>query len=167
MALVTQFLTTIRAFVLDHNGDQLRDYLQVEQSSSAIYFTLGQELRTGFAPNSNALEKLVDNCLPEEEEVPEGKGSPWAGFNAFIKEYLEYWRDIRFDNIPVYHELLSNLVTYVPFCTLVSGALILSCSPVNAPQIVFQRSRQPVLWYHDVEHEHLAQCIIVQTRRDA
>lgn len=111
MALVTQFLTRIRAFALEQNGVELANYLQVEQSAATIYFTLGQQLKSGFARGEAALERLIDNCLPEESDVGEGKGSPWPGFNSFIKEYLEFWRDVDFENIPLYHELLSGLVT--------------------------------------------------------
>jgi nuclear mRNA export protein PCID2/THP1 len=111
MALATQFLSQIRSFVIEHNGAELARYLQVEQTANQIYFNLGNELRTGLPPSNDAIEKLVDRCLPIDDEVQEGRGSPWPGFNAFIKEYLEFWRDVNFQNIPLHHRLLSSLVT--------------------------------------------------------
>lgn len=114
MALVTEFLTTIRRFVLDQNGDCLRDWLQIENDVAADYYQLGQELRSAFPANgSDALEKFVDKCLPEEDDVPPGKGSPWPGFNSLMKSYLEYWRDVDFDNLVALHTSLSDLLMYV------------------------------------------------------
>jgi nuclear mRNA export protein PCID2/THP1 len=54
----------------------------------------------------------VEKCLPEEDDVSDGKGSPWPGFNSFIKEYLEYWRDIDFNDPARVHARLSDLVMY-------------------------------------------------------
>lgn len=113
MHLVVQFLTSIRGFVLEQNGDELRNWLLVENDVADIYLEMSKQLRANFPPNSPALEKLVDKSLPEEDEVPEGKGSPWPGFNSFIKEYLEYWRDVDFNDIIALHTRLSGLLMYV------------------------------------------------------
>ena len=112
MSLVTQFLTSIRGFVLDHNGDELRNWLLVENDAADVYYEMGKQLRSSFPANSPALEKLIEKSLPEEEDVPEGKGSPWPGFNSFIKEYLEYWRDVDFDDVVRLHSRLSDLLMY-------------------------------------------------------
>lgn len=115
MSLVVEFLSSIRKFLLDHNGDELRNWLLVENEVPDIYFQMGNELRTGFRSKSNALEKLIERSLPEEDNVTEGKGSPWPGFNSFIKDYLEYWRDVDFDDVVRLHSRLSELLMY-GFC---------------------------------------------------
>ncbi|KAK4099668.1 hypothetical protein N658DRAFT_508494 [Parathielavia hyrcaniae] len=108
--LVVQFLASIRVFVRDQNGDELRNWLLVENDVANIYFEMSSQLQSGFPPNSPALEHLVDKCLPEEDDVPEGKGSPWPGFNSFMREYLEYWRDVNFEDVVRLHSRLSDLV---------------------------------------------------------
>jgi hypothetical protein len=110
MALVTQFLTGIRSHVLNQDDEQLAQWLRVEPPVPATYQQLAAELRSAFPAKSDALSKLIDNCLPEEDEVQEGKGSPWPGFNSFMKEYMEYWRDVDFDDAVKLHSLLSNLL---------------------------------------------------------
>lgn len=113
MALVTQFLSSIRGFVLQQDGDQLRDWLKVEQNASSQYYELQAQLRSGFPARSKALERFVEKCLPEEDDVSDGKGSPWPGFVSFMVDYLQYWRDVNFDDLLGLHELLSTLLTYV------------------------------------------------------
>lgn len=115
MTLVVQFLSSIRGFVLEQNGDELRNWLLVENDVAAIYFEMSSELKRSFPANSAALENLIDKSLPQEDNVPEGKGSPWPGFNSFIKEYLEYWRDVDFADVVRLHSRLSDLLKY-EFC---------------------------------------------------
>ncbi|KAL2200676.1 hypothetical protein P885DRAFT_28311 [Corynascus similis CBS 632.67] len=110
MTLVVQFLSSIRGFVLEQNGDELRNWLLVENDVAAIYFEMSSELKRSFPANSAALENLIDKSLPQEDNVPEGKGSPWPGFNSFIKEYLEYWRDVDFADVVRLHSRLSDLL---------------------------------------------------------
>ncbi|KAF3767807.1 hypothetical protein M406DRAFT_254412 [Cryphonectria parasitica EP155] len=111
MALVTQFLTSIRGLVVSLDGDSLSTWLQVEPSPTAgSYFQLRDELRQGFR-GPNALEKLVDSCMPEVDDPAEGTGSPWPSFVAFIKEYLLYWKDADFDDLMGLQEMLSTLLT--------------------------------------------------------
>ncbi|KAK3294668.1 uncharacterized protein B0H64DRAFT_192281 [Chaetomium fimeti] len=110
MTLVIKFLSSIRGFVLEQNGDELRNWLMVEHDVPSIYFEMSNELKGGFPINSPALENLIDKSLPQEDNVPEGKGSPWPGFNSFIKEYLEYWRDVDFADIVRLHSRLSDLL---------------------------------------------------------
>jgi hypothetical protein len=112
MSLLVQFLSSIRGFVLEQNGDELRNWLLVENDVANIYFDMGAQLKGGFPANSPALEKMIEKCLPEEDDVTEGRGSPWPGFNSFMKEYLEYWRDVDFDDVVRLHSRLSDLLTY-------------------------------------------------------
>ncbi|KAK0645562.1 hypothetical protein B0T16DRAFT_411451 [Cercophora newfieldiana] len=111
MSLVVEFLSGIRRFVLAQNGEELRKWLLVENEVPEHYFRLKAELKSSFPDNgSDALEKLVDRCLPEEDDVADGKGSPWPGFNALMKVYLEYWRDVDFNNLINLHASLSDLL---------------------------------------------------------
>ena len=110
MALTTKFLSSIRAFVFDQDGGRLRNFLLVEPPVPDSYFAMGQELRTGFAPGSKLLEQLIERCLPDADDVPDGKGTPWPGFVAFMKDYLEFWRDVDFDDLLATHQQLSGLL---------------------------------------------------------
>lgn len=110
MSRVAEFLAGIRNLVLDQNGEELRNWLLVENDAAGIYHEVGKQLRAGFPADSPELERLIEKCLPEEDDVPEGKGSPWPGFNSFIKEYLEYWRDVDFENVVRLHTQLSALL---------------------------------------------------------
>lgn len=111
MALVTQFLTQIRGFVVSLDGDSLAAFLQVEPLPSAqSYFQLRDELKTGFS-GPKAVDKLVDNAMPEVDDPPEGTGSPWPSFISFVKEYLLYWKDAKFDDLADLQEMLSALLT--------------------------------------------------------
>lgn len=113
MGLVVEFLSGIRGFVLEANGDELRKWLQVEPTVPESYYQLAQELKTTYLAQGDLLEKVVDNCLPEEDNVPEGKGSPWPGFNSFIREYLQYWRDVDFNDTVRLYTRLSDLLKLV------------------------------------------------------
>lgn len=111
MALTTQFLTAIRGFLKDLNGESLRDWLKVEPPLPKQYFDLAAELKSAFQENA-AIEKLIESCLPEEEDVPEGQGTTWPGFVAFMRDYFEYWRDVDFSDLLGAHQLLTALTKY-------------------------------------------------------
>ncbi|KAB5577715.1 hypothetical protein GE09DRAFT_529386 [Coniochaeta sp. 2T2.1] len=110
MALVTQFLTGVRKHVLAVEDEGLARTLMVEPPVPDIYVKLRVELQSSFPRNNDSLSKLIDRCLPEEDNVPDGRGSPWPGFNSFITEYMEYWRDVDFNDAVKLHTLLSNLL---------------------------------------------------------
>ncbi|TDZ26356.1 PCI domain-containing protein [Colletotrichum sidae] len=109
MALLIQFLSQIRVFVQSQNSDELRNWLLVEPNASQQYHQLAAELRNQFR-SGNGLEDTVDKCLPEEDDVPEGRGSPWPGFITFMKDYMLFWRDVDYDDLLGAHTLLSGLV---------------------------------------------------------
>lgn len=104
MALIGQFLTEVRKFLVSRDGDQLRQWLQVEPPVPDHYHRLAQELRT-----TRSIEKLVEQQLPEENDVPPDSGTAWPGFNAFMVDYLNYWRDVDFEDLLRAHELLMGL----------------------------------------------------------
>lgn len=108
MTLTNQFLTPIRGYLKALDGDALRDWLKVEPPLPQEYFDLAAELKSGYQDDT-AIEKLIESCLPEEEDVPEGQGTTWPGFVAFMKDYFEYWRDVDFDDLLGAHQLLTSL----------------------------------------------------------
>ncbi|KAI0542917.1 hypothetical protein GGR58DRAFT_2209 [Xylaria digitata] len=108
MSLAIEFLTSIRGFLKTRNGIGLRDWLRVEPPLPKQYLDLAAELKSGYR-NSNAIAKLVEKCLPEEDDLPEDQGTAWPGFVAFVKDYFEYWRDVNFDDLLGAHQLLMSL----------------------------------------------------------
>lgn len=108
MSLAIEFLTSIRGFLKSRNDSGLRDWLRVEPPLPQQYLNLAAELKNGYQ-NSNAIAKLVEKCLPEEDDLPEDQGTAWPGFVAFVKDYFEYWRDVNFDDLLGAHQLLMGL----------------------------------------------------------
>lgn len=121
MSLLTQFLTNLRAFIRDQDGDSLRAWLQVSPNASQQYFSLGAELKAQFGPapggggaknkkGNEALETAVEKGLPEDDDVGEGQGTSWPGFVTFVKDYMVFWRDVDFDDLVRAHSQLCGLV---------------------------------------------------------
>ncbi|KAI8629232.1 hypothetical protein F5Y19DRAFT_475796 [Xylariaceae sp. FL1651] len=108
MSLTIEFLTSIRGFLKTRNGIGLRDWLRVEPPLPQEYLNLATELKKSYQ-NTSAIEKLVERCLPEEDDLPEDQGTAWPGFIAFMKDYFEYWRDVNFDDLLGAHQLLMAL----------------------------------------------------------
>ncbi|KAH8164885.1 hypothetical protein CIB48_g3365 [Xylaria polymorpha] len=108
MSLALQFLTSIRGFLKSRNGIGLRDWLRVEPPLPQQYLDFATELKNGYR-NANGIAKLVEKCLPEEDDLPEDQGTAWPGFIAFVKDYFEYWRDVNFDDLLGAHQLLMGL----------------------------------------------------------
>ncbi|KAK4186868.1 mitochondrial acetyl-CoA acetyltransferase [Podospora australis] len=146
---IESFLSKLREFAIEANGQGLKEWLQVENDVPDIYYDLARELKGSFpAGRSNALEKFIDQCLPEEDDVAEGKGSPWPGFNSFIKDYLEYWRDIDFDNMVQVHARLSDLLLSCAnaLANPTYGVLLLQTSmslSESLSKLVMSLNRQP------------------------
>lgn len=109
MALVNQFLGHIHQQIRSQRGDLLRQWLQVEPGSADQYHKLAFELRTNYKDQS-AVEKVVETCLPHEDDLADGQATVWPGLLAFIKDYLVFWRDVQFDDLLGAHQLLSGLV---------------------------------------------------------
>jgi nuclear mRNA export protein PCID2/THP1 len=108
MALVIQFLTQIRNFVRDQNGDELQSWLQVAPDANQQYHQLAAELRSQY--RAQGLDKIVEQCLPQDDDVEEGKATSWPGLVAFLRDYFAYWRDANFDDLLGTHQRLSGLV---------------------------------------------------------
>lgn len=125
MSLSTQFLSSILGFVKKQDGASLRAWLRVEPDAPTQYFQLGQELRTQFRGDA-AIHSLVEKCLPlrSDDGGDSGGGAPWLSFVLFMKDYMLYWRDVNFDDLPALYALLSGLLTWVCVPT---SATFLSC----------------------------------------
>lgn len=113
MSLSTQFLSSILGFVKKQDGASLRAWLRVEPDAPSQYFQLGEELRTQFR-NDAGIHNLVEKCLPlRNDDGDNGGGAPWLSFILFMKDYMLYWRDVNFDDLPALYSQLSGLLTYV------------------------------------------------------
>lgn len=108
MSLVVHFLTQIRQQVRNQQGDLLVAWLQVAPEAGAQYHELATQLRSQY--RRDGLDSLIDKCLPLDEDVPDGQVSSWSGLNAFIKDYLSFWRDVDYQDLLTAHELLNALV---------------------------------------------------------
>lgn len=109
MSLVTQFLSQIHQQVCNQQGNLLRSWLQVEPESPKQYHDLAAELRARYS-RQDAIDKVVEDALPQADDLPEGQATSWPGLLAFVKDYLTYWRDVDFTDLLGAHQLLSGLV---------------------------------------------------------
>lgn len=108
MSKVIHFLTQIRQYVRYQDGDSLRNWFLVDPEATEQYRELGRELHSQY--RAKGLDKIIDNCLPEDQDVEEGQGTPWSSFNSFVKDFLAFWRDVDYNDLLAAHELLSSLV---------------------------------------------------------
>ncbi len=99
MAKLDDFLSAIYAFLQAGDAAKLRLWLRVEPPLPVEYTQLAQEMK---AFNGD-LEAYIERLIPEEDGV-------WPGALAFIREYLEFWRDVNFNNLVETHTQLSVLV---------------------------------------------------------
>jgi nuclear mRNA export protein PCID2/THP1 len=110
MAIIEHFLSSILNYVRAKDATNLQDWLRVEPPLPDIYFQLGRELRESYS-DSNALERYITKLLPENNNnAAADEGDVWPGFLAFIKEYLEFWRDVNFEDLLATHSQLTGLV---------------------------------------------------------
>jgi hypothetical protein len=112
MAIIEQFLTSISGFLRAKDAAKLQDWLRVEPPLPEEYYNLGRELQISYA-DSDALERYITKLVPENDSPSLEEGGAWPGFLAFIKEYLEFWRDVNFEDLLETHSQLSGLVKSV------------------------------------------------------
>ena len=112
MAVIEEFLSSILTFIRTKDAAKLQDWLRVEPPLPDQYYQLGKELQQSYH-DSNALERYVAKLLPENNSAKADEGDIWPGFLAFIKEYLEFWRDVNFEDLLETHLQLSGLVKYI------------------------------------------------------
>ncbi|KAG9239001.1 COP9 signalosome-like protein complex subunit 12 [Amylocarpus encephaloides] len=109
MAIVDEFLASISSFLRKKDAEQLRLYLRVEPPLPDHFMQLSKELKQSYRDN-NRLERQIEKFIPEHGDFASEEGDAWPGFLAFIKEYLEFWRDVDFDNLLATHAQLTTLV---------------------------------------------------------
>jgi hypothetical protein len=112
MAILEEFLSSILTFVRAKDATKLQLWLRVEPPLPPEYAQLGAQLKASYS-DSNALEGYIEKLLPENNNAKAAEGDVWPGFLAFMKEYLEFWRDVNFDNLLETHGQLNGLVKLV------------------------------------------------------
>lgn len=115
MAIVDEYLKSILNLLRAKNSVELQFYLRVEPDPQLPdnFIRLSQELKASYR-DGNVLERHITKLLPENDDSKPDEGDVWPGFQAFIKEYLEYWRDVNFDDLLETHSQLSGLAKFVP-----------------------------------------------------
>lgn len=114
MGALETYLQGVSKLLKTKDADSLQLWLRVEPSPDlpAEYIQLREELKTSYQ-DSNALERKVTKLLPENYDAKEDEGTSWPGFLVFVKEWLEYWRDLNVDDLLETHSQLSGLTKYV------------------------------------------------------
>ena len=108
MAILEEFLESILKFLRAKDGTSLQLWLRVEPPLPDHYFQLGRELKASFK-NSTALERHIAKLLPDDPNASYEDGNVWPGFLAFMKDYLEFWRDVDFEDLLETHSQLTVL----------------------------------------------------------
>jgi hypothetical protein len=111
MAVLDSYLAGVLQLIKNKDANELKQYLRVEPVNlPAIFLELQKELQTSYR-DSKALERKVEAILALSDDDPNPDvGEVWPGFQIFMKEYLEYWRDVKFENLVDTHALLFALV---------------------------------------------------------
>lgn len=110
MSVLDEFLSSLSRFLRAQDARQLQLFLRVEPPLPEHFERLKQELKTSYR-NENAIEARIDQLIPESDDNEPG---PWAGFKAFVKLYLEYWRDVDFGDLLGTYTRLSAVTRFVP-----------------------------------------------------
>lgn len=107
MPILDQFLTSLTSFLLAKDAQQLQLFLRVEPPLPEQFEQLKRELKSRYQ-DGKILEAHIDRLIPIDDDARTDQ--PWPGFQSFVKLYLEYWRDVDFnDLLGTYRRL--NLVT--------------------------------------------------------
>lgn len=112
MSILDEFLSSILRFLKTKDAPQLQLFLRVEPPLPEQFIKLRQELKSSWT-NSNRLEQHIERLLPFNDEDRADVGGSWPGFLVFIQEYLEFWRDVDFDDLLGTHVRLTALILYV------------------------------------------------------
>jgi len=109
MAILDEFLTSIQGFLRSKDAENLRLYLRIEPPLPH-HSKLALELQSSYK-NTVALERYIAKQLPENDDGRADEGSSWPGFMALMKDYLEFWRDVNFEDLLETHAQLTALAT--------------------------------------------------------
>jgi hypothetical protein len=112
MPVIDDYLRGVSQLLRTKNSSELKLFLRVEPPLPDNFVQLSQELKTSYR-DSNILERKITKLIPENEDFNSDGGDVWPGFLAFMKEYLEYWRDVNFEDLLETHSQLSGLAKYV------------------------------------------------------
>ena len=112
MPIIDEFLNSISNFLRTKDALQLQLFLRVEPPLPDQFLQLSQELKASYR-DGDELELHIAQLVPEAEDGKAEEGDAWPGFLAFLKEYLEFWRDVNFDYLLETHIQLSNLAKYL------------------------------------------------------
>lgn len=108
MAILEGYLAEISSFLKTKNDTQLKAYLRVEPPLPDEFTKLSLELKQSWR-DGGRLERFIEKSIPLSDDDKADEGGSWPGFLAFMKEYLEYWRDFSMDDLVRAHEQLSSL----------------------------------------------------------
>lgn len=109
MAILDGFLTSISGFLRTRDALQLQLFLRVEPPLPEQFAQLSLELKASYR-DGQVLERHLAKLIPENEDEYGDEGDVWPGFLAFMQEYLEFWRDVNFEDLLETHSQLSALV---------------------------------------------------------
>lgn len=98
MAVLDEFLSSLSRFLRAQDARQLQLYLRVEPPLPDHYERLKHELRTSYK-SVDAIDSRIDQLVPDNDNIGPEHFGPWQGFRTFVKLYLEYWRDVDFDDL--------------------------------------------------------------------
>lgn len=108
MAILEGYLAEISRILKTKNDTQLKAYLRVEPPLPDEFTQLSLELKKSWR-DGGRLERLIEKTIPLSDDDKADEGGSWPGFLAFMKEYLEYWRDVNMEDLVRTHEQLSSL----------------------------------------------------------
>ena len=108
MPILDEFLTSISKFLRTRDAIQLRLFLRVEPPLPDQFLQLSQELKASYR-DGDILERHIEKLIPYNDDGKADVGDVWPAFLIFVKEYLEFWRDVNFDDLLETHSQLSNL----------------------------------------------------------
>ena len=108
MPIIDEFLSSISNFLKSKDASQLQLFLRVEPPLPDQFLQLSQELKASYR-DGDKLEAHIARLVPEAEDGNSEVGGAWPGFLAFLREYLEFWRDVNFEDLLETHTQLSNL----------------------------------------------------------
>ncbi len=112
MTFLDQFLSSIFQFLKAKDGVQLQLFLRVEPPLPDDFLQLSQELKASWI-DSKKLEQHIENALPFNDDDKADEGGVWPGFLSFMQGYLEFWRDVNFEDLLGTHLHLTSLIMYV------------------------------------------------------
>lgn len=109
MSTVDLFLKGVSKNLRTRDAVELKAFLLVEPPIPNNYFLLKQELQQLYRDGSK-LEKHIEKLIPENDDINSEDGDAWPGFLVFMKEFMQYWRDVDFDDLLGTYSQLSTVV---------------------------------------------------------